>query len=58
MDYSRAINLLKACLDLLSKQNGSYFVLNILEETVFYDEAECDGYCLMDDIKAFLELGE
>lgn len=22
----------------------------LLEETVFYDEAECDGYCLKDDI--------
>lgn len=25
-------------------------MLNLLEETVFYDEAECDGYCLKDDI--------
>lgn len=58
MDYSRAITLLKACLDLLSKQDGSYYVLNMLMETVFYDGEECDGYCLMEDIRDFFGLEE
>lgn len=46
----RAKTLLKATKELLEKQDNSYFVLDLLEETVFYDEAECDGYCLKDDI--------
>jgi len=46
--------LLKACLDLLEKQDKSDHVLELLSETVHYDDAECDGYCLMTDIKAEL----
>lgn len=47
--------LLKACYELLKKQDDSSFVLNLLSETVYYDEANCDGYCLMEDIQT--ELG-
>lgn len=47
---NRAKTLLKATKDLLEKQDNSYYVLNLLEETVFYDGAECDGTCLKDDI--------
>lgn len=47
--------LLRAAYDLLKKQDNSSYVLNLLEETVFYDDAECDGHCLMDDIKLELE---
>lgn len=54
----RKITLLKACMDLLSKQKNSCYVLNMLEETVFYDEADCDGYCLIEDIKAELNITE
>ena len=46
----RARELFKAVIDLLSKQRDSDVVLNMLEETVYYDDAECDGYCLMEDI--------
>lgn len=53
----RAKVLLKATLDLLQKQKDSYYVLNLLETTSFYDEAECDGYCLFDDIENFLNFG-
>jgi hypothetical protein len=52
----RKITLLKACRDLLKKQNDSPYVLNLLSETVFYDEADCDGNCLLDDIEIELEL--
>lgn len=51
----RAVTLLKAARDLLNKQNESPYVLNMLEQTVHYDEADCDGSCLIDDINAYLE---
>ena len=46
----RAKTLLKATKELLEKQDNSSYVLNLLEETVFYDETECDGFCLKEDI--------
>jgi wobble nucleotide-excising tRNase len=54
----RAKVYLKATSDLLQKQNESHYVLNLLETTVFYDEADCDGYCLKDEIDTFLEMGD
>ena len=54
----RCVTLLKATYNLLKKQVESPFVLNILEETVFYDETDCDGYCLMEDIADELMLIE
>lgn len=51
----RKIILLKACRDLLKKQTQSSYILNLLSETVFYDDADCDGYCLLKDIE--VELG-
>ena len=51
----RAKTLLKATKELLEKQDNSSYVLNLLEETVFYDEAECDGCCLKDDIGYWLD---
>ncbi len=54
----RKITLLKACRELLKKQERSKYVLNLLTETVFYDEVDCDGYCLLDDIVAELEITE
>lgn len=46
----RARELFDAVIDLLVKQRESDVVLNLLTETVHYDEEECDGYCLMEDI--------
>ena len=46
----RAKTLLKATKELLEKQENSSYVLNLLEETIFYDEVECDGFCLKEDI--------
>lgn len=51
----RARTLLKAAGTLLKKQKDSYYVLNLLAETVYYDEAECDGYCLLDDIRYWFD---
>ena len=54
----RKITLLKACRDLLKKQNDSSYVLNLLSEAVFYDDVDCDGYCLLEDIEIELEMCE
>jgi hypothetical protein len=51
----RKVTLLKACYDMLKKCDGSGYVFSPMETTVFYDEADCDGFCLMADIA--LELG-
>ncbi len=56
MSEERATTLLKATYDMLKKLNESHFVESPFETTVFYDEAECDGHCLMDDI--LIELNE
>lgn len=56
-ELKRARYLLEVSYDLLRKQEESFYVLNILSETIFYDGAECDGYCLMEDIDNFLECG-
>lgn len=52
---SRAKTLLKAAGSLLKKQEDSNYVLNLLTETVYYDEAECDGSCLLDDIRYWFD---
>lgn len=31
--------------------------LDLLGETVFYDDADCDGSCLLDDIRDLLDGG-
>ena len=49
-ELQRARVLLKATHDLLKAANGD--VLTIL---VHYDEADCDGYCLMDDIEKYFD---
>lgn len=54
-ELKRARILLEATHNLLVKQMESGYVLNLLSETVFYDEAECDGHCLMEDIENLLE---
>ncbi len=47
--------LLMACRDMFIKCRGSHYVISPMETTVFYDEADCDGSCLLDDIEAELE---
>ena len=54
-DVERSITLLKATKELLNKQNESCYVLNLLEETVCYDDCVCDGECLLEDIEDLLE---
>ncbi len=46
--------LLRATYDMLKKIKDAPYVESPFEITVFYDDAECDGQCLMDDIEAEL----
>ena len=46
----RSKTLLEATYNLLNKQCDSPYVLNLISETIDYDDAECDGMCLMEDI--------
>jgi hypothetical protein len=46
--------LLGATVDLLDKQTDSKDVLNLLEQVVTYDDIDCDGHSLHDDIKNHL----
>jgi hypothetical protein len=52
---ARAETLLKAAHELLQKCDEGPFVLNALEETIYYDDAECDGTCLLEDIGSWFE---
>lgn len=57
MDISnRKDVLLKAAYDLLTKQKRSHFVLNLLNQTAHYDDADCDGDCLREEIAQELYL--
>ena len=50
--------LLQACYDMLKKIDNEPYVMSPFEMTVFYDDADCDGYCLMQDIATELEIEE
>lgn len=43
----RKITLLKAAFEMLDKITSN----NYQGETAYYDEVDCDAYCLMDDIE-------
>ena len=50
---ARTMELLKACKDLIESHEYTQ------EQIVFYDDAECDGGCLLEDITNHLiEVGE
>lgn len=53
--YKRAIILLKATSDILEKLDDTPYVLSFFEQTAVWDEVECDGYCLMEEINDLLE---
>lgn len=50
----RKITLLRATLDILKKVDESPYVINALETTAIWDDAECDGMCLMEEIEELL----
>ncbi len=47
--------LLQACYDILIQCEESYYVEDALSLIAHYDDADCDGSCLLDDIS--MELG-
>lgn len=47
--------LLMACRDMLIKCRDAHYVIDPMVTTVFYDDAECDGSCLLADIEIELE---
>jgi hypothetical protein len=54
----RAIELLKAVRDLLNKANEGPWVVDILNTTIRLDEADCDGFCVLEEIETLLaEIG-
>ncbi len=52
---ARAKILLTATSDLLELQKDSEEVLNLLEELVQYDDDDCKGYRLHEDIQELIE---
>jgi len=57
VDPARARVLLEAVSSLFEKQEQSRYVLNMLDTHVKYDDADCDGACLLSDIRDLLEHG-
>ena len=54
-NFDRAITLLKASKDLLEIADNQHFIEQATCIIVHYDEADCDGSCLMDDINILLD---
>ena len=51
----QSLKLLKATLDILKQCNESGYVKDVMEVTAIWDEAECDGNCLMEEVEALVE---
>jgi hypothetical protein len=58
MSDVRIYYLLKQAYKLLKKQDDADYVLNLLETEINYDNATCDGHCLMEDIADELGIDE
>lgn len=50
--------LLRAAYDLLKRSTQDYYVREATSILTRYDDADCDGYCLMEDIAAELGLDD
>jgi hypothetical protein len=55
MGEDRKTILLRATYDILKSCDEGPYVKNVFEQTAIWDEVECDGYCLMEEIA--VELG-
>lgn len=51
----RAIILLKATSDILKKVEKDHYAQVFFGKTAVWDDVECDGYCLMEEINDLLE---
>lgn len=56
MSVDRKVVLLRACYAMLKKCDESHFVVSPMETTVHYDDSDCDGFCLMEDIAHELDI--
>jgi len=54
----RKVILLKATYDILKKCDDSRYVLDVMGQTAFWDETDCDGFCLMAEIADELDITE
>lgn len=54
-ELQRARVLLKATLDLLKAAERNPYVEDVLSMFVHYDDADCDGSCLMEDIENYFD---
>ena len=50
MSVDRKTELLRAAYDLIKSTTEDHFVRETTAVRVRYDDANCDGYCLMEDI--------
>ena len=50
--------LLRAAYDLLKRSTQDHYVREATSILTRFDDADCDGYCLMDDIATELELDD
>jgi len=57
MSEDRRNILLKATLDILKQCDEGPYVKDVFTVTAIWDGAECDGYCLMEEIDDLLENG-
>jgi len=48
------LKLLKATRDILTKCDQSHYVLDVMSTTAIWDNAECDGGCLLSEINDIL----
>ena len=51
----QATKLLKATLDILKQCDEGGYVKNVMEVTAIWDEAECDGNCLMEEVESLID---
>lgn len=58
MKTDRKDVLLRAAYDLIRKSSDAPYVTAAHEMSVFYDDAECDGNRLMEDIATVLKLDD
>lgn len=58
MSEDRRDVLLRATYDILKKCDEGPYVKDVLGETAIWDEAECDGMCLMEEIAELLGIEE
>lgn len=51
----QAKKLLQATLDILKQCDEGGYVKNVMEVTAVWDEIECDGYCLMEEVEVLID---